>query len=70
VDKCVCVRLVRRVSPRIRSGFAMQVHGGGSAKIKTMMPSPFMKEIQAGDLQNLSLIRILDYTCNKIKDHM
>jgi hypothetical protein len=27
VDKCVCVRLVRRVSPRIRSGFAMQVHG-------------------------------------------
>jgi replication factor A1 len=42
----------------------------GSAKIKTMMPSPFMKEIQAGDLRNLSLIRILDYTCNKIKDHM
>jgi uncharacterized protein (DUF302 family) len=40
----------------------------GSTKIKTMMPSPFMKEIQAGDLQNLSLI--LDYTCNKIKDHM
>jgi hypothetical protein len=42
----------------------------GPAKIKAMMPSPFAKEIQAGNLQNLGLIHILDYTCNKIKDHM
>jgi replication factor A1 len=42
----------------------------GTAKIKAMMPTPFAKEIQAGNIQNLGLIRILDYTCNKIKDHM
>ncbi|TVU47936.1 hypothetical protein EJB05_07554 [Eragrostis curvula] len=40
------------------------VANDGTEKIKAMMPSNFVKEIQAGNLQNLGLIRILDYTCN------
>ncbi|GJN08659.1 hypothetical protein PR202_ga26603 [Eleusine coracana subsp. coracana] len=39
----------------------------GTAKIKAMLPTDFAKEVQAGNLLNLGLIRILDYTCNEIQ---
>ncbi|KAK8953740.1 hypothetical protein KSP40_PGU007137 [Platanthera guangdongensis] len=38
----------------------------GKKKIKAMLPTPFAAEINSGNLQNLGLIRILDYTCNTI----
>ncbi|XP_062210348.1 replication protein A 70 kDa DNA-binding subunit B-like [Phragmites australis] len=38
----------------------------GTAKIKAMLPTHFSSEVQSGSLQNLGLIRILDYTCNAI----
>ncbi|KAG1341940.1 replication protein A 70 kDa DNA-binding subunit B [Cocos nucifera] len=38
----------------------------GKAKLKSMLPSHFSSEIHSGNLQNLGLIQILDYTCNAI----
>ncbi|XP_006649629.1 replication protein A 70 kDa DNA-binding subunit B [Oryza brachyantha] len=38
----------------------------GEAKIKTMLPTQFLPEVRSGNLQNLGLIRVLDYTCNTI----
>ncbi|KAG9445573.1 hypothetical protein H6P81_011701 [Aristolochia fimbriata] len=38
----------------------------GGRKLKAMLPTHFASEIQSGNLQNLGLIRILDYTCNAI----
>ncbi|KAK8918529.1 hypothetical protein KSP39_PZI021340 [Platanthera zijinensis] len=38
----------------------------GKKKIKAMLPTHFASEINSGNLQNLGLIRILDYTCNTI----
>ncbi|XP_039116942.1 replication protein A 70 kDa DNA-binding subunit B-like [Dioscorea cayenensis subsp. rotundata] len=38
----------------------------GKMKIKAMLPTHFASEIHSGNLQNLGLIRILDYTCNSI----
>lgn len=38
----------------------------GKMKLKAMLPSDFASEIHSGNLQNLGLIRILDYTCNTI----
>ncbi|ONK64694.1 uncharacterized protein A4U43_C07F28910 [Asparagus officinalis] len=38
----------------------------GHKKLKAMLPSHFASEIHSGNLQNLGLIRILDYTCNSI----
>ncbi|WVZ55988.1 hypothetical protein U9M48_006580 [Paspalum notatum var. saurae] len=42
----------------------------GKDKIKAMLPSHFAAaEVRSGNLQNLGLIRILDYTCNEVKHH-
>ncbi|XXG46602.1 hypothetical protein AAC387_Pa02g1408 [Persea americana] len=38
----------------------------GKLKLKAMLPTYFSSEIHSGKLQNLGLIRILDYTCNAI----
>ncbi|KAG0477209.1 hypothetical protein HPP92_013612 [Vanilla planifolia] len=38
----------------------------GKMKLKAMLPTHFASEINSGKLQNLGLIRILDYTCNSI----
>ncbi|XP_072980506.1 replication protein A 70 kDa DNA-binding subunit B-like [Typha angustifolia] len=38
----------------------------GKLKLKAMLPTHFATEINSGNLQNLGLIRILDYTCNAI----
>ncbi|RWR72880.1 replication protein A DNA-binding subunit B [Cinnamomum micranthum f. kanehirae] len=38
----------------------------GKLKLKAMLPTYFSAEIHSGKLQNLGLIRILDYTCNAI----
>ncbi|KAJ6795411.1 replication protein A 70 kDa DNA-binding subunit B [Iris pallida] len=38
----------------------------GKMKLKAMLPSHFAPEIHSGNLQNLGLIRVLDYTCNTI----
>ncbi|WOL17668.1 replication protein A 70 kDa DNA-binding subunit B-like [Canna indica] len=38
----------------------------GKMKLKAMLPTHLSSEIQSGNLQNLGLIRILDYTCNSI----
>ncbi|URD95318.1 Replication protein [Musa troglodytarum] len=38
----------------------------GKMKLKAMLPTHFSSEINSGKLQNLGLIRILDYTCNSI----
>ncbi|XP_077222798.1 replication protein A 70 kDa DNA-binding subunit B-like [Tasmannia lanceolata] len=38
----------------------------GKMKLMAMLPSSFSSEINSGNLQNLGLIRILDYTCNAI----
>ncbi|CAN6313601.1 unnamed protein product [Urochloa humidicola] len=38
----------------------------GKDKIKTMLPTQFAAEVRSGNLQNLGLIRILDYTCNSV----
>lgn len=38
----------------------------GEMKLKAMLPTYLSTEIQSGKLQNLGLIRILDYTCNSI----
>ncbi|KAG6474057.1 hypothetical protein ZIOFF_067981 [Zingiber officinale] len=38
----------------------------GEMKLKGMLPTYLSTEIQSGKLQNLGLIRILDYTCNSI----
>lgn len=38
----------------------------GKMKLKAMLPTHFSSEINSGKLQNLGLVRILDYTCNSI----
>nr|CAD1837939.1 unnamed protein product [Ananas comosus var. bracteatus] len=38
----------------------------GVMKIKAMLPTHLASEINSGKLQNLGLIRIIDYTCNAI----
>ncbi|RCV45907.1 hypothetical protein SETIT_9G491000v2 [Setaria italica] len=38
----------------------------GKDKIKAMLPTQFAAEVRSGNLQNLGLIRILDYTCNAV----
>ena len=38
----------------------------GKMKLKAMLPTHFASEIHSGNLQNLGLVRILDYTCNTI----
>ncbi|KAJ3673852.1 hypothetical protein LUZ60_005844 [Juncus effusus] len=38
----------------------------GEKKVKAMLPTHFASEINSGNLQNLGLIKILDYTCNSI----
>jgi replication factor A1 len=38
----------------------------GKDKIKGMLPTQFAAEFHSGNLQNLGLICILDYTCNTI----
>ncbi|KAK1307194.1 hypothetical protein QJS10_CPA10g01978 [Acorus calamus] len=38
----------------------------GKMKIKAMLPTHISSEVHSGNLQNLGLIRILDYTCNSI----
>ncbi|XP_042449670.1 replication protein A 70 kDa DNA-binding subunit B-like [Zingiber officinale] len=38
----------------------------GEMKLKAMLPTYLSTEIQSGKLQNLGLIRIVDYTCNSI----
>ncbi|XP_020596054.1 replication protein A 70 kDa DNA-binding subunit B [Phalaenopsis equestris] len=38
----------------------------GSMRLKAMLPTHFSSEVNSGKLQNLGLIRILDYTCNTI----
>jgi replication factor A1 len=38
----------------------------GKDKIKGMLRTQFAAEVHSGNLQNLDLIRILDYTCNAI----
>ncbi|XP_062216405.1 replication protein A 70 kDa DNA-binding subunit B-like [Phragmites australis] len=42
----------------------------GKAKIKAMLPTHFAQEVRSGNLQNLGLIRILDYTCNAIASQL
>jgi len=39
----------------------------GKDKIKAMLPTNFASEVHSGNLKNLGLIRILDYTCNLVK---
>ncbi|PUZ42179.1 hypothetical protein GQ55_9G564700 [Panicum hallii var. hallii] len=41
----------------------------GKDKIKAMLPAKFAAEVQSGNLQNLGLIRILDYTCNSVPNN-
>ncbi|XP_068656397.1 replication protein A 70 kDa DNA-binding subunit B-like isoform X2 [Aristolochia californica] len=41
----------------------------GQKKLKAMLPTYLSSEIRSGNLQNLGLIRILDYTCNAIPNH-
>lgn len=38
----------------------------GKDKIKAMFPTSFASEVRSGNLKNLGLIRILDYTCNAV----
>ncbi|XP_031489389.1 replication protein A 70 kDa DNA-binding subunit B [Nymphaea colorata] len=38
----------------------------GSMKLKAMLPTSISSEVQSGELQNLGLIRIIDYTCNAV----
>ena len=38
----------------------------GKDKMKAMLPTQFAEEVRSGKLQNLGLIRILDYTCNDV----
>ncbi|KAG8074040.1 hypothetical protein GUJ93_ZPchr0006g41366 [Zizania palustris] len=38
----------------------------GKSKVKAMLPTHFVPEVRSGNLQNLGLIRVLDYTCNTI----
>ncbi|KAJ4767487.1 Replication protein A 70 kDa DNA-binding subunit A [Rhynchospora pubera] len=38
----------------------------GKMKVKAMLPTHFASEINSGNLQNLGLIRVLDYTLNSI----
>ena len=38
----------------------------GKDKMKAMLPTQFAEEVRSGKLQNLGLIRILDYTCNAL----
>ncbi|XP_057871294.2 replication protein A 70 kDa DNA-binding subunit B [Cryptomeria japonica] len=40
----------------------------GKMKIKAMLPTTMAGEVTSGKLQNLGLIRILDYTCNAIQN--
>ncbi|XP_074571951.1 replication protein A 70 kDa DNA-binding subunit B-like isoform X2 [Curcuma longa] len=42
----------------------------GEMKLKAMLPTYLSTEIQSGKLQNLGLIRILDYTCNSIPNQL
>ncbi|OEL28110.1 Replication protein A 70 kDa DNA-binding subunit B [Dichanthelium oligosanthes] len=41
----------------------------GKDKIKAMLPTQFAAEVHSGNLQNLGLIRILDYTCNAVRNN-
>ena len=38
----------------------------GKDKIRAMLPTQLAPEVHSGNLQNLGLIRILDYTCNAL----
>lgn len=38
----------------------------GKMKVKAMLPTHFASEINSGNLQNLGLIHVLDYTLNAI----
>jgi len=38
----------------------------GKDKIRAMLPTQLAPEVHSGNLQNLGLIRILDYTCNDV----
>ncbi|XP_078430176.1 RPA70-kDa subunit B [Wolffia australiana] len=38
----------------------------GKMKMKAMLPTHLASEINSGKLQNLGLVRVLDYTCNSI----
>uniref|UniRef100_A0A0D9VR72 Replication protein A subunit n=1 Tax=Leersia perrieri TaxID=77586 RepID=A0A0D9VR72_9ORYZ len=40
----------------------------GKDKIKAILPSQYVQVVRAGNLQNLGLVRILDYTCNNVAD--
>ncbi|XP_039779304.1 replication protein A 70 kDa DNA-binding subunit B-like isoform X1 [Panicum virgatum] len=42
------------------------VASDGKDKMKAMLPTQFAEEVRSGKLQNLGLIRILDYTCNDV----
>ncbi|KAF8730527.1 hypothetical protein HU200_016943 [Digitaria exilis] len=41
----------------------------GKDKIKAMLPTQFAAEVRSGNLQNLGLIRVLDYTCNAVPNN-
>ncbi|RLN39553.1 replication protein A 70 kDa DNA-binding subunit B [Panicum miliaceum] len=41
----------------------------GKDRIKAMLPAKFAAEVHSGNLQNLGLIRILDYTCNNVPNN-
>jgi hypothetical protein len=38
----------------------------GKDKIKTMLLTQLAPEVRSGNIQNLGVIRVLDYTCNTI----
>lgn len=38
----------------------------GEAKVKAILSTHFASEVHSGKLQNLGLVRILNYTCNDI----
>lgn len=38
----------------------------GKMKLKAMFPSSFSSEINSGNIQNLGLIQVIDYTLNDI----
>ena len=38
----------------------------GKAKIKAILSTHFASEVHSGKIQNLGLLRILNYACNEI----
>lgn len=44
----------------------MFVANDGKMKLKAIFPTSFSSEINSGKLQNLGLIRVLEYTCNSV----